>query len=437
MQYSGPYVHIAANKSAQNQYSVLCMSDKQGMTAQTRLSTQQTYGSTKSKTRTAPKLYSSSTSIQSPTISSEQQTLFSPTSSQAPTTTSTQLTQSFSKDTVTGTNAPEVVIKSTVKGLTYSNWQMCNGKCYNFGKNKMSFVDQKSYCNGIINGVSRQSDFGTSDSQTITSVLSACHLSTVDQEPYWINMKFVDLPEESKSYVLSSFQHPYCRAKEICESDWNIDISPVRQNDSFWAQLALKLGLRGKMKLSFWIKNSGVLCLNTSELGNVIYYEGPLNFHMEHTSTNEFHQVLCVKNMSVSTTTQQTYTTSRSTTKPIINFKAKVNTLALSKTSGEPAWLKVDKKKYFINYNCSVYKQTSSSFNYFRIFSNPVSKANSFWIGAHIITDEDLSETDVDLVPYKNEPVRFKLTKEHVQSMWKHLRQQRNSSPVNDGNAGG
>jgi hypothetical protein len=73
-------------------------------------------------------------------------------------------------------------------GLTYSNWQMCNGKCYYFGKNKMSFVDQKSYCNGIIKGVSRQADFGTSDSQTITSVLSACHLTTIDQEPYWINM---------------------------------------------------------------------------------------------------------------------------------------------------------------------------------------------------------------------------------------------------------
>ncbi|XP_060568294.1 uncharacterized protein LOC132726900 [Ruditapes philippinarum] len=250
----------------------------------------------------------------------------------------------------------------TLYGLTYSNWQQCNGKCYYFGKNKMSFVEQKSYCNGIIKGVSRQADFGTSDSQTITSILSACHLSTIDQEPYWINMinlyghptcrtivftgkdvqvngdvlclskmyslceitnttlcqptsnntgkiltsKFVDLPEESKSYVLSSFQHSYCRAKELCESDWNNDISPVRQNNSFWAQLGIKLGLRGAMKLSFWIKSSGVSCLKTGELGNMIYYEGPLNFHMEQKSTNEFHQVLCVKNITVTTTTQKT-----------------------------------------------------------------------------------------------------------------------------------
>ncbi|XP_060568283.1 uncharacterized protein LOC132726890 [Ruditapes philippinarum] len=140
---------------------------------------------------------------------------------------------------------------------------------------------------------------------------------------------------------------------------------------------------------------------------------------------------------SSSSTTKPTYTSSSSTTKPLINFKAKVNTLALSKTSGEPAWLKVGKKKYFINYNCSVYKQTSSFVNYFRIFSNPVSKANSFWIGANIITDNELDETDVHLKPYKYEPVQFKMTKEHVQSMWKHLRQQRKSSPVRDGNAGG
>jgi hypothetical protein len=70
--------------------------------------------------------------------------------------------------------------------------------------------------------------------------------------------EFVDLPEESKSYVLSSFQHPYCRAKELCVSEWNIDISPVRLNNSFWPQLAIKLGLRGEMKLSFWIKSSGM-----------------------------------------------------------------------------------------------------------------------------------------------------------------------------------
>jgi hypothetical protein len=38
----------------------------------------------------------------------------------------------------------------------------------------------------------------------------------------------------------------------------------------------------------------------------MIYYEGPLNFHMEHKSTNEFHQVLCVKNITVTTTTQKT-----------------------------------------------------------------------------------------------------------------------------------
>ncbi|XP_045166011.2 uncharacterized protein LOC123529654 isoform X2 [Mercenaria mercenaria] len=149
------------------------------------------------------------------------------------------------------------------------------------------------------------------------------------------------------------------------------------------------------------------------------------------TSTTGLQAVSITRIQAASTTkSSAASTTSQHATKPAamssVPRHREAKKLAVSRTS-DPEWLKVSLNEYFINYKSSTYRQSGHiSTNYFKILPN--SNADSFWIGAHTVRDEEPSDTGITYIPYKNEPVRFSLTKEQVQGMWKELRQQRNAN---------
>ncbi|XP_060568293.1 uncharacterized protein LOC132726899 [Ruditapes philippinarum] len=278
---------------------------------------------------------------------------------------------------------------------------------------------------------------------------SLCHL------PANNTLKFdewIDIGKNDTSYLVSENRYTYCEAKQLCETTWYGTM--VTPNDNLYMPiLASKLGLTGMMTLEIWLKNSGITCPQNNGSGNTTVFTGPYVQVEQARKANARIKMLCERKTSTILTTSpstakwhstwshlpQQISSLRPTTQrqhPLsfttygsspLESTPQRQTLSDSTTASQKSqWHSTQQQQAKPQWQ-------SHSSSQFGPQWQPEPEAITAMLAlskmsAYMVTDNELDETDVHLIPYKNEPVQFKLTKENVQSMWRHLRQQRNPS---------